>query len=142
MHEMRKKISSQKITISFEIFDIKKNSGSLTDIEFIVQYFLLCNPVLFNKSLGKKIIEQLYLIGEPLNDKSAKRILNIAFKFFKSVALLNQLFFNNTTSKIVLEDKTLNSFSKKMGYKNPSQFKDDIKSFSAKVRNIYSQIFS
>ncbi len=142
MHEMRKKISSQKIATSLEIFDIKKNSGSITDIEFIVQYFLLCNPVLFNKSFGKKTIEQLYLIGESLNDKSAKIILKDAFKFYKSVELLNQLFFNNTTSKIVLEDKTLNSFSKKMGYKNPAQFKDDIKSFSAKVRNIYSQIFS
>jgi glutamate-ammonia-ligase adenylyltransferase len=142
MHDMRKKISSQKIAASFKIFNIKKNSGSITDIEFIVQYFLLCNPVLLNKSLGKKTTEQLYLISESLNDKSAKIILNNAFKFFKSVELLNQLFFNNTTSKIVLEDKTLNSFSKKMGYKNPTQFKDDIKSFSAKVRNIYSQIFS
>jgi len=142
MHEMRKKISSQKIATSLEIFDIKKNSGSINDIEFVVQYYLLCNPVLFNKSFDKKTVEQLYLIGESLNDKSAKIILNNAFKFFKSVELLNQLIFNNTTSKIVLEDKTLNSFSKKMGYKNSAQFKDDIKSFSAKVRNIYSQIFS
>ncbi len=142
MHEMRKKILSQKITTSLEIFDIKKNSGGITDIEFIVQCFLLCNPVLFNKSFEKKTVEQLYLIGESLNDKSAKKILKNAFIFFKSVEMLNQLFFNNTTSKIVLEDKTLNSFSKKMGYKNPTQFKDDIKSFSTKVRNIYSQIFS
>ncbi|MCH7964820.1 MAG: hypothetical protein IH852_12880 [Bacteroidetes bacterium] len=142
MHEMRKKISSQKITALFEIFDIKKNSGSITDIEFIVQYFLLCSPVLFNKSLGKKTTEQLYLISESLDDNSAKIVLKNALEFYKSVGLLNQLIFNNTTSKIVLEDKTLNSFSKKMGYKNPAQFKDDIKSFSAKVRNIYSQIFS
>ncbi|MCH8033339.1 MAG: hypothetical protein IH950_06230 [Bacteroidetes bacterium] len=142
MHEMRKKISSQKITALFEIFDIKKNSGSITDIEFIVQYFLLCSPVLFNKSLGKKTTEQLYLISESLDDNSAKIVLKNALEFYKSVGLLNQLIFNNTTSKIVLEDKTLNSFSKKMGYKNPAHFKDDIKSFSAKVRNIYSQIFS
>jgi glutamine synthetase adenylyltransferase len=142
MHEMRKKISSQKIATSLEIFNVKKSSGSLTDIEFILQYFLLCNPVLFNKSLGNKTTEQLNLISDYLDDKSLEFVLKNAFNFFKSVELLNQLFFNNTTSKIVLEDKTLNSFSKKMGYKNPAQFKDDIKSFSAKVRNIYSQIFS
>ena len=142
MNGMRKKISSQKIAALLKIFDIKKNSGSITDIEFIIQYFLLCNPDLFNKSFGKKTIEQLYLIGESLNDKSAKIVLNNAFKFFKSVELLNQLFFSNTTSKIVLEDKTLNRFSKKMGYKNSAQFKDDINSYSVKVRNIYSQIFN
>ena len=142
MHEMRKKISSQIIATSLEIFNVKKSSGSLIDIEFILQYFLLCNPVLFNKSLGNKTTEQLNLISDYLDDKSLEIVLKNAFNFFKSVELLNQLFFNNTTSKIVLEDKTLNSFSKKMGYKNPAQFKDDIKSFSAKVRNIYSQIFS
>jgi glutamine synthetase adenylyltransferase len=142
MHEMRRKISSQKIAVSPEIFNVKKNSGSITDIEFIVQYFLLCNPDLFNNSFEKKTIEQLYLIGEYLDDKSVEIILNNAFKFFKSVELLNQLFFNNTTSKIVLEHKTLNSFSKKMGYKNSAQFKDDINSYSVKVRNIYSQIFN
>jgi len=142
MHEMRREISSQKITTSLELFDIKKSSGSITDIEFIVQYFLLCNPVLFNKSVGKKTTEQLYLIGESLDDKSAKKILNDAFKFFKSVELLNQLIFSNTTSKIVLEDKILNGISKKMDYKNPKQFKVDIQSYSSKVRNIYSQIFS
>jgi glutamate-ammonia-ligase adenylyltransferase len=141
MQEMRRKISSQKITTSFEIFDIKKKSGSLTDIEFIVQYFLLCNPVLFYKSLGKKTIEQLYLIGESLDDNSAKIILNNAFKYYKSVELLNQLIFTNTTSKIVLEDKILHSFSKKMEYKNPTKFKVDLMTYSSKVRNIYSQIF-
>ncbi len=141
MHEMRKKISSQKITALFEIFDIKKNSGSITDIEFIVQYFLLCSPVLFNKSLGKKTTEQLYLISESLDDNSANIVLKNALEFYKSVGLLNQLIFNNTTSKIVLEGKTRNSFSKKMGYKKPAHFKDDIKSFSAKLRNSYSQSF-
>ena len=142
IQEMRIEISSQKITTSLELFDIKKSSGSITDIEFIVQYFLLCNPVLFNKSVGKKTTEQLYLIGESLDDKSAKKILNDAFKFFKSVELLNQLIFSNTTSKIVLEDKILNGISKKMDYKNPKQFKVDIQSYSSKLRNIYSQIFS
>jgi glutamate-ammonia-ligase adenylyltransferase len=142
MQEMRRKISSHKITSSFEIFDIKKNSGSLTDIEFIVQYFLLCNSDLFIKSLGKKTSEQLNLIGEYLDDNSAKIILNNAFIFYKSVELLNQLIFTNTTSKIVLEDKILHSISKKMGYKNPAQFKVDLKTYSSKVRNIYSQIFS
>ena len=142
MNEMRREISSQKITTSLEIFDLKKSSGSLTDIEFIVQYFLLCNPVLFNKSLGKKTTEQLYLISESLDDKSAKIILINAVQFYRCVELLNQLFFNNTTSKIVLEDKILNSFSKKMGYKKQTQFKVDIQTYSLKVRNIYSQIFS
>jgi len=142
MQEMRRQISPQKITTSFEIYDVKKNSGSITDIEFILQYFLLCNPILFYKSLGKKTTEQLYLISESLDDKSAKIILNNAFKFYKSVELLNQLIFTNTTSKIVLEDKILNSISKKMGYKNPAQFKIDLKTYSSKVRNIYSQFFS
>ncbi|MGB5895555.1 MAG: hypothetical protein WBG58_15365, partial [Ignavibacteriaceae bacterium] len=142
MQEMRRQISPQKITTSFEIYDVKKNSGSITDIEFIIQYFLLCSPVLYAKSLGKKTTEQLYLISESLDDKSAKIILNNAFIFYKSVELLNQLIFTNTTSKIVLEDKILHSISKKMGYKNPAQFKVDLKTYSSKVRNIYSQIFS
>jgi hypothetical protein len=91
--------------------------------------------------LGKKTIEQLYLIGESLDDNSAKIILNDAFKYYKSVELLNQLIFTNTTSKIVLEDKILHSFSKKMEYKNPTKFKVDLMTYSSKVRNIYSQIF-
>jgi glutamine synthetase adenylyltransferase len=97
---------------------------------------------LFSKSLDKKITEQLYLIGDSLDDKSAQIILNDAYKYYKNVELLNQLIFNSTTSKIVLEDKILNSISKKMGYKNPAQFKDDLKTYSSKVRNIYSQIFN
>jgi glutamate-ammonia-ligase adenylyltransferase len=142
MQDMRKKISPQIITTSFQTFDIKKSSGSITDIEFIIQYFLLCSPVLYNKSLGKNTMKQLYLIGESLDDNSAKIILNNSFNFYKSVELHNQLIFTSTTSKIVLEDKILNSISKKMGYKNPAQFKDDLKTYSSKVRNIYSQIFN
>jgi len=142
MNEMRKKISSPKIAASFETFDVKKTSGSITDIEFILQYFLLCSPPLFSNSLGKKILEQLYLIGETLNDRSTKIILNNAFKFYKGVELLNQLIFNSTKSKIVLEDKILNSISKQMDYKNPAQFKIDLKTFSSKVNQIYSQIFN
>jgi glutamine synthetase adenylyltransferase len=87
-------------------------------------------------------MKQLYLIGESLDDNSAKIILNNSFNFYKSVELHNQLIFTSTTSKIVLEDKILNSISKKMGYKNPAQFKDDLKTYSSKVRNIYSQIFN
>jgi glutamate-ammonia-ligase adenylyltransferase len=142
LREMLRKLSFQKIAASFEIFDVKKNSGSITNIEFILQYFLLCSPILFSKSLGKKITEQLYLIGDSLDDKSAQIILNDAYKYYKNVELLNQLIFNSTTSKIVLEDKILNSFSKMMGYKNPAQFKVDLKTYSSKVRNILSQTFS
>jgi glutamate-ammonia-ligase adenylyltransferase len=142
MQEMRKNISPQILKISFQTFDFKKNGGSITDIEFVIQYFLLCSPALFNKSLGKKTTEQLYLISESLDEKSAEIILNNAFKFYKSVELTNQLIFNSTSSKIVLEDKILNSISKKMGYKSPTEFKVDLKAYSSKVRNTYSQIFS
>ncbi len=142
MYEMRKKMSLQKMTTSFEIFDIKKNSGGITDIEFIVQFFLLRSPKLFSESLGKKAKEQLNLIGEFLDDKSAKKILNDAIKYYKSLELLNQLIYNRTTSKIVLEDKILKSITKKMNYKSPVQFKIDLKTYSSKVGIIYSQIIS
>jgi len=142
MQEMRKKISPQIMAASFQTFDIKKSSGSITDIEFIIQFYLLCSPGLFNTSLGKNTTEQLYLIVESLDDKSSKEILNNAFKFYKSVELLNQLIFNNTTSKIVLEDKILGGFSKKMSYKNPEQFIIELKTFLSKVSKFYSQIFN
>jgi glutamate-ammonia-ligase adenylyltransferase len=139
--EMRKKISTQKITPSLEIFDVKKSSGSITDIEFIIQHLIILNSKLFNQSLGNTFAEQINLTaGKGITNRDVT-ILNNAFGFFKNVELLNQLIFNSSTSKIMLE-KILNAFSNKMNYENPEQFKDELISHSANVRKIYSKLIS
>jgi [glutamine synthetase] adenylyltransferase / [glutamine synthetase]-adenylyl-L-tyrosine phosphorylase len=140
--DMRKKFSAQQLSAPLKIFDVKKSNGSLTDIEFISQYFLLCNQDLFVKAIGKTTREQLELISNKGISKSDVAILKSAFNFYKIIGLLNQTIFNNTTSKIVLEDKNINGFNIIMNYKDIKQFKAEVKSYLSKVGNIYLKIFN
>ncbi|MBZ0201317.1 MAG: hypothetical protein K8H86_15720, partial [Ignavibacteriaceae bacterium] len=59
---MRKNMMPQT-TVSFSnSFNLKKSSGGLADIEFLIEYFILCNPILYNKCRGKNISKSIKLI--------------------------------------------------------------------------------
>lgn len=140
LNEMREKISSGKISDSLDLFNIKLNRGGLTDIQFIVQYTILCNADHFIQPLGKSIFDQLKLLTSRKINSSDKNILSNAYNFYKSAELFNQLIFNTTTSKIILEKKKMRLLAKQMNLKSAEHFKAHLKNYSKSVRSIFSKI--
>lgn len=141
LKEMRNQISSQKLSSALDIFDVKKSSGYLTDIEFIVQYLILCNPDKFVNNLENTLSDQLKLsTGRKINSLERKS-LAVAYKFIKAVQLFNQLIYSRSSSKLVMEKKPLKTFAFIMNMKNSDQFIKELKSNSSKVRAIYNKLF-
>ena len=138
---MRKKLSADSISSSIKIFDLKKSSGGITDIDFIVQYVILCNPEIFSKSRGKSIPDKLKIIGKIIKNKFIIVILKESFTILKETEIFNQLVFSVTNSKISLKDKTISELSSVAGYKTPESFLQKIKSATAQTAKIFKEYF-
>lgn len=97
--EMRKKISPPSSS-HLNIIDIKKGRGGLTDIEYALHYYILCNPSLLSKCRGKSIssiidkVEDLKLSGK------IKQTIKKNFILLKELEVINQIVFNKNTSKL------------------------------------------
>jgi [glutamine synthetase] adenylyltransferase / [glutamine synthetase]-adenylyl-L-tyrosine phosphorylase len=60
--EMRKKITDSPIAVYSRQFDIKKSPGGITDIEFILQYLILCSTELFSRCRAKNISDTIDIL--------------------------------------------------------------------------------
>ena len=142
LKEMHKKITGQLVPSSVEIFNIKKNHGGLIDIEYIVQSIILKNPVLHNQVLGKPFHDQMELSIENKLQVTDKKDLLLSFDFLKTIQLLNQTIFNNTSPKLILDESKLRSVVSKMKFNNSEEFKAVLKLYTGNVRKIYSKLFT
>ncbi len=101
------------------MLNIKKNSGGITDIEFILQYFILCNPHLFQKFRAKNIkaiIKGLVRLNPETGNPLSQLVMN--HQFLKSLILLNQNIFHQSSSIIIKDEFKFAKLAKRMGYKS------------------------
>ncbi len=137
---MRKNLKS-KITAGFEMFDLKKSSGGLTDIDFIVQYLILCNPSVFKKCIAKNNLQKIDVIRVHLSTDLNLDTLSKAFEMLKSIEIYNQLINSATSSLISLSEEKLKSLSVVMSYKSPGALKKEFAKLTNSVRKLYAKIF-
>jgi len=141
MSEMHKRITSQKIPDSLEFIDVKKGSGGLTDIEFVVQYLLLQNPGLYKNSFDKGFVNHLQSLIENNIKKSEMMVLRESFEFYKSIELINQIIFNSSSPRIRFDEKRVKAICIVLGYTKAGKFKNDLESKILKTKKIFTRVF-
>ncbi len=118
MTEMRRKQYPAEYSGIAKIYNIKRAAGGLTDIEFIIQYLILCTPELFLKCRGKMTTSALRLLEEkiPETDLSA---LEENYNFLRTADLINQNMFNVNNHNIDRHSPSLSAF---LGYASENDF--------------------
>jgi [glutamine synthetase] adenylyltransferase / [glutamine synthetase]-adenylyl-L-tyrosine phosphorylase len=122
---MRKKMYPQTAFPQEKSFNIKKSRGSLADIEFLLQYLMLCNSELYKKLQGKPVTE---IIKAIINNRTYKELNILAgnFRFLKNLELHNQVIFNNSTPIIPDDDEKLLIYAKKSGADSVNEFRKNL----------------
>lgn len=114
MLEMRRKLIPSGGGIQGMV-NLKKTSGGLTDIEFIAQYLILCNPHLFEKAGSKDINKTLTIAAKEIPEHNDDLYLLIKnHQFLKSLVLHFQNTFHQTGSIITKNDIRFEKLEKKM----------------------------
>ena len=129
MNEMRKKL----LPINDDSFNLKKSSGGITDIDFIVSYLLLTNTEKLFENITNNSISKFNI----LKNISAKHInldlLETNFYFLKNIELSIQFLLNTKLSKIPNEDFKLLKLSKICKFNSTKIF---MNSFNEVIKNI------
>ncbi|MEO8233083.1 MAG: hypothetical protein ABI638_12430 [Ignavibacteriota bacterium] len=138
MIEMRKKL----YPIGDTTFNIKKSSGGLTDIDFIISYLFLTNPDLLIDREKMNGINSFYLLKQfYTKDINFDQIEN-NFLTLKKIELFNQLVFNNKLSKIPSEKLKIDKLSLMCGFSMSDLFSKTLNELQEQTKNIYKNIFN
>ena len=139
MLEMRRKsISSDSISGST---NIKRCSGGLTDIEYIISYFLLSDSQLVKIFIGvgkEKFAKVLSLNKD--NDVDFE-LLAQNYNKLKEIELANQNLFDSRTPRIPIDEIKLESLSVFLNYSSSKLFLDDLNKILQFNTKIFKQVF-
>lgn len=115
--DMRKRLAPGGSSNFPKFFNIKKSSGGLADIDFLVQYLILKSnkySVLRAKGIRKSVD---YLAGN-VREYSELKILNGNYSFLKSLDITNQTVHNSSSSVLPSDDKKIIPLVIKLGFEN------------------------
>ncbi len=135
--EMRKKL----LPITNDTFNIKKSSGGLVDIDFIITYLLLSNPYLILQLNGKSLLDSTETLQKILDHKTAISLIN-NFKFLKEFELAIQNVFNTKVSKIPSDESKLVKLSKVLGLAENKSLSNKLISVTAEIKKQYQEILT
>ena len=138
MIEMRKKTYPVVAQLT-ENFNLKKGRGGLTDIEFVIQYLILCNHDLFKKCSGNNIIKNISVLIKQKPGLSELKKLIDNFSFMKTVLISNQNIFNSTTSVISEDEIKLQVLSHRMNFINNEDFLTKLKAAAKSNQNLFNK---
>lgn len=138
LSEMRKKL----LPISDESFNIKKSSGGLTDIDFIIGFLLLTYPNFIKKRKSSSAIESLDVLRNFHTVKINFDKLISAFKFLKKVEIINQIIFNTKISKVPTDERKISKLAVALKLRDSTEFKDHLNQITSTIRNFYQTIFN
>ena len=139
MTEMRKKLSAG--TNLSSAVDIKKSSGGLTDIDFLVAYLLLTNNNIVKKCIGSGTEESIKILSLDKQIKIDFDHLAAHFKALKNIELANKNLFDSKTSRISDDDIKLRKLSLFLGFKDQKSFSDELNNLLIINSKIYSEVF-
>ncbi len=141
LREMRRKMLPAAGVIPGMI-NLKKSSGGITDIEFIIQYLILCSPPLFQKLRAKNINNTLKTLSETNPEHSGWfETLIEDYIFLKTLILKNQNIFNHTSSVIVKNDTKFRKIAAGMGFSSEINFEKKLAAVMKDISSIFTKIF-
>ena len=138
MIEMRKKLIPSEGLSQANLFDLKKNRGGITDIEFVTHYLLFRNKLLNKKLFGlplNKIIKEIQKAG---NEDYINFDLAENFEFLKQIEILNQVVSGNNSSKVSEDEISFSVISDLMNEDNLKKKYFDVIKFNS---NYYKKTF-
>jgi glutamine synthetase adenylyltransferase len=140
MTEMRKKLSAG--TNLSSAADIKKSSGGLTDIEFIVSYLLLTNYHYVKKCIGAGTQKSVNILSLDKQIKINLDKMTEYFRTLKNIELANKILFDTRTSRIPANEIQLKKLSLFLDYKDHKSFLNELNNVLVKNAKFYSEVFT
>jgi len=104
MKDMRKKIIPD-LSPEFHTIDLKKSSGGLTDVEYLIHYLILSDPQLVKLAYGKPFINTMEIVKNKFKPCIDLEKLSDCYYFLKQIMILNQLFFSASGTKILTDEE-------------------------------------
>jgi glutamate-ammonia-ligase adenylyltransferase len=141
--EMRQRIYPISIGNISNKFNIKKSRGGITDIEFVIQFLILCSPDLLNYISGKNISYQIRLLKKHsmINDDIAEQ-LEFNYSFLKNLEVLIQLLFNNINGIIPDDENKSRMIYLAFGMSSLKEFKIKIESTIKSNSSIFQKLIA
>ena len=138
MIDMRKKL----YPISDESFNLKKSSGGLADIDFIISFLLLTNPDLLTNRKGSSFINSFDSLKEISYKEVNINVLESNFYYLKHIEIVNQYVFNTKLSKVPTEEMKLLRLSKECGFSDSNLFMKKLNETIKQTRKEFQKIFN
>ncbi|HRI46407.1 MAG TPA: hypothetical protein PK559_04810, partial [Ignavibacteriaceae bacterium] len=139
--EMRKKLYPQSIGGFQNKFHLKKSKGGLTDIEFIIQYLILCSPDLFPYFASSNINEVLTRICyKEIMEISFAEQLKHNYSIIKQIEILQQVCFAQITPTLVDDEEKLGILSLFLGFKSTSEFNNQFNKMIKETNELFHKI--
>jgi glutamate-ammonia-ligase adenylyltransferase len=139
--DMRNKLTPYYSTSMANSFNIKKSSGGITDIEFIIQFILLSNKKYYSKYKGKRADQIILSLIKSDNKYHELANLKDNFLFLKDLELTNQVIFSSTSSTIVLNEEKISILSRRMNFSTEDEFKKYLSKIIKFDHSIFEKYF-
>ena len=108
--EMQKKISSDSFSHITKSINLKKQNGGFLTLEFYLNYFIMTEPKLFKKGIGKNFYYKVKLLKNILNTDTASQ-LKKTFEELKRMELTLQVLLNARNSVLPENKEKLKSIN-------------------------------
>jgi glutamate-ammonia-ligase adenylyltransferase len=122
------------------LVDLKKNSGGLSDIEYIAHYLILSDSGLAASFTGKSISTILDTLSGKSKHKKVLNELADNYIFIKNLEIFNQLAFSSSSSKLSTEENKFDKFTRFIDFENGAVLKKKLNSVLQFNRESYSAI--
>jgi [glutamine synthetase] adenylyltransferase / [glutamine synthetase]-adenylyl-L-tyrosine phosphorylase len=130
IYDMKGKITGSAINLFSKNFHLKKSPGGITDIEFIIQFLILCNTEFYINCRGKNLPDMVDIITRSSEKYSELVVLKESYTFLSDTGIFIQSAFD--TDKFYFPDdenarKLTAAFSGISGEELKSRFNSYIK---------------
>lgn len=136
--DMRKMLFP-KLSTSNDIFNIKKSKGGISDIEFLIQYFILTNPGLFIDYAGNNFEFLAEKFAGVFFTVEEKELLFKNFMFLKNLELSLQNIYNTSQLSIVKEKTGYKKLASFMNYETTSELFAEIEKIRKENYSIFNK---
>ena len=136
------KCAKNFIPISDDSFNLKKSSGGLADIDFMISFLLLTNPDLLAERTDSAFMNLFSLFKQKKLQIADIDALKDNFYFLKRIELVNQYVFNSKLSKIPTEELKLLKLSGECGFRDSESFMKKLNLSIKQTRIEYQNIFN
>jgi len=139
INEIRLK-SISSFPAEMNLIDLKKNSGGLSDVEYVAHYLLLSTPESAFVFIGKAIPKILKELTTQTEHNKVLNELADNYIFIKNLEIFNQLAFSSSSSKITDDGNRYGKLARYMEFENGTGLKKKLNSVLQFNRESYSAI--